>query len=99
MVTPRIERYVRATFPEEQVATVLELLHEWRISYESEPPHERLIAAVVLLAEGRADGLAVGVDIASLDWRDLLMAAGMEHDNWGTRFNEALERAERAEPD
>ena len=82
VLTPRLERYVRAQFDPAETDAVLAALREWRIPYEDEPPDERLIAAVVFLAEGRRGGLAMGFDLAATDWRDLLMAAGLGGGNW-----------------
>jgi hypothetical protein len=82
VVTPRIERYVRQHFDDADL--VLSALDEWRISYEEEPPGERLVAAVVLVADGRLDGVDEGFRIAEQDWRDLLVAAGLQHEDWRT---------------
>jgi hypothetical protein len=51
-------------------------------------PHraERLRYAALKLSEGRLDKLREAVELAKLDWRDLLMAAGFghvhEHEHW-----------------
>jgi hypothetical protein len=82
VVTPRVERYVRERFEEGDVELVLSALAEWRISYEPEPPGERLIAAVVLAADGRLDGVDDAFRLADRDWRDLLVGAGLHHDDW-----------------
>ena len=54
----------------------------------------RAQAAVLLVADGRGEDLAVGFDIAEQDWRDLLMAAGLEHLNWGDVFDSHIDAAE-----
>ena len=82
MVSERLERYVRRTFDEAEAEEVLRRLGEWRISYDDEPPGERLMAAVLILAEGRVEGLDVGFEVAEQDWRDLLMSAGLENAVW-----------------
>ena len=52
MLTARIERHVRESFDAGDAELVLSALAEWRISYEPDPPSERLIAAVVFMADG-----------------------------------------------
>ena len=82
MVTPRVERYVRERFGADEADLVISALREWRIPYEAEPPGERLVAAVVLVADGRLEGVDEGIEIAERDWRDLLVAAGLQHEDW-----------------
>lgn len=71
VVSRRVERYVQERFDESESESelVLAALGEWRISYEEEPPSERLIAAVVLAADGRFDGVDVACRTAEQDWR------------------------------
>jgi hypothetical protein len=94
VLTGRLERYVRARFPASEIGVILRAMDLWRISYEEVPPGERLQAAVLLLADGRAEDLALGFRIAEQDWRDLLMAAGLEHGNWGDVLDSRINAAE-----
>jgi hypothetical protein len=55
VLTARLERYVRATFDDPE--QVVRALRDWRISYMDDPPSERLTAAVVFVADGRAGNL------------------------------------------
>lgn len=80
MLTPRLERYIRATFPATEAERMLRELADWRISYADEPPSERLTAAVVFVAEH--DGLDEALRLAELDYRDLLMAADLGSGDW-----------------
>ena len=80
MLTPRIARYVRAHFDDAEL--VVDALSDWRISYEDEPPHERLTAAVVLAADGTLEGIDSAFGLAERDWRDLLVAEGLAHEDW-----------------
>jgi hypothetical protein len=82
VVTPRVERYVRQRFEEAEAELVLSALRDWRIPYEAKPPGERLIAAVVLVADGSLGGVDDAFQLAEQDWRDLLVAAGLQHDDW-----------------
>jgi len=80
VLTPRIERYVRLHFDDAEL--VLAVLADWRISYDEEPPIERLTAAVVLAADGTLEGIDSAFELAEQDWRDLLVAAGLAHEDW-----------------
>lgn len=80
MLTPRIERYVRLHFDDAEL--ILAALADWRISYEEEPPGERLTAAVVLAADGTLEGIDSALELAERDWRDLLVAGGLAHEDW-----------------
>ena len=90
MVTARVERYVREHFEASEADLVLDALAEWRISYEDEPPDERLVAAIVLAADGRLDGIDAGFRLAEQDWRDLLVAADLANEGWQTVMNSRL---------
>jgi len=76
----RIQRYVSEHFDDPERA--VRVLREWRIPYESEPPNERKLAAVVLVAQGHTDRLEDGIRIAAQDWRDLLVAGGVANRGW-----------------
>ena len=82
MVTRRVERYVQEHFQPSEAELVLAALSDWRISYDEEPPGERLIAAVVLASDGRLDGVDDAFRIAEQDWRDLLVGAGLADGDW-----------------
>ena len=90
VVTRRVERYVQGRFDASEAGLVLAALGDWRISYEEEPPSERLIAAVVLAADGRLDGVDVAFQTAERDWRDLLVGAGLANGDWPTVLDARL---------
>jgi hypothetical protein len=90
VVTRRVERYVQKHFDVSEAELVLAVLRDWRISYEEEPPNERLIAAVVLTADGRLDGVDDAFRTAEQDWRDLLVGAGLANDDWLTVLDARL---------
>ena len=90
VVTRRVERYVRECFAASEAELVLAALRDWRISYEEEPPSERLIAAVVLAADGRLDGVDDAFRTAEQDWRDLLVGAGLANGVWSTVLDARL---------
>jgi hypothetical protein len=93
MLTTRLRRHVELAFPRSSVAAVLKDLEVWRYPYgEHAAPSERVLAAVVLLAEGDPDGLGVGFRLAAVDWRDLLVTAGLENDDWSAILDHRLLR-------
>jgi hypothetical protein len=51
---------------------------------------ERLQAAVVLVASGDESRLESALAMGRLDWRDLLVAAGLASGDWGARLDERL---------
>ncbi|HWO60291.1 MAG TPA: hypothetical protein VNO31_09680 [Umezawaea sp.] len=51
---------------------------------------ERLGAAAVILAEGDVHEFRSAVRLANLDWRDLLVAGGLAHENWPDVLDEVL---------
>jgi hypothetical protein len=90
MLTERIERYVRGAFDASEVDLVLDALAEWRIPYEPDPPSERLIAAVVFMADGRLEGVDAAFKLAEQDWRDLLVAGDVAHGDWPEQLDARL---------
>ena len=91
MLTPRIERYVRLHFDDAEL--VLAALADWKISYEEESPEERLTAALVLAAGGSLEGIDAAFELAEQDWRDLLVAGGLAHEDWPELLDLRLGRA------
>lgn len=96
MLTRRLRRHIELSFPPGQAEAVVEQLNSWSIPYERENPSERLLAAVVLLADGDPKRLAVGIRIADHDWRDLLIAAELAHTDWEQQLEQRLALRERA---
>ena len=90
VVTRRVERYVQERFDASEAELVLAALGDWRISYEEEPPSEPLIAAVVLAADGRLDGVDDAFRTAEQDWRDRLVGAGLANGDWPTVLDARL---------
>ena len=52
---------------------------------------ERIRAAIVLLANGDLSRFREAVELAKTDWRDVLVAAGLAHEDWPARLDEALD--------
>lgn len=63
--------------------------HHWLIAQSPEGV-ERLQAAIVLSAGGSTSRLQEAVALAELDWRDLLVGAGLANEDWPTRLDREL---------
>jgi hypothetical protein len=51
---------------------------------------ERIQAAIVLLAGGDPAELERAAALAEIDWRDVLVAAGLAHEDWPERLDAEL---------
>ncbi|GAA1661764.1 hypothetical protein GCM10009765_09120 [Fodinicola feengrottensis] len=51
---------------------------------------ERIQAGVVLCARGDLHRLRDACALAELDWRDVLMGAGLAHEDWPSRLDAEL---------
>lgn len=51
---------------------------------------ERVQAAIVLVASGRLTDLHDAIALAQVDWRDLLLNAGLANQDWPTRLDAQL---------
>lgn len=81
-LTPRVRRRIEADFgpdADEVAARVL-----------AARDTERTQAAIVLLARGDRDRLDTALRLAALDWRDLLVDAGLAHSDWSDRLDAEL---------
>ncbi|MFE3270122.1 hypothetical protein [Streptomyces sp. NPDC059215] len=84
LISARLHARVRRDFPDGDVARGIEgalrvLGAELDASRQSV---ERLLAAVLVIAAGDVDGFRSAVRLARLDWRDLLVAAGLAGGDW-----------------
>jgi hypothetical protein len=89
--THRLKRRIRRDFPEPGSAKgVLRLLADLpqRAGYdEGILASERVQAAIILAAGGDMSRLRQMLDLATADWRDLLVAAGLADENWPQRLS------------
>ena len=83
--TTRLMRRIREDFgaDAELVAAELAELEDYASS-------ERVQAAVVQLARGDLDRLDRQLREARIDWRDVLVAAGLAHEDWPERLDDYL---------
>jgi hypothetical protein len=51
---------------------------------------ERICGAILIVADGDIDRLVDAAAEAELDWRDVLVRAGLEHDDWREELAGAL---------
>lgn len=51
---------------------------------------ERICGAVLIVADGDLDRLVEAAAEAEVDWRDVLVPAGLEHDDWREQLARAL---------
>lgn len=83
-VTTRLLGRIRADFPDPGSAEeIARLLGEATKS-------ERIQAAIVLAAKGDMKLLRYGLDLAGVDWRDVLMNGGLENEDWPARLDAEL---------
>jgi hypothetical protein len=61
-------------------------LDSWKIAQPTSG-RDRLAAAMLILAEGRIEGLQKAVALANRDWRDLLVAAQLAQPDWPERVD------------
>ncbi len=88
----RVAARVPRDFGPTESDSVLKLLEGQRLPllYGHDEGHERVQAAVVLIANGDSSRLLEAVALAETDWRDVLMAAGLAHGDWRQRVEIAL---------
>jgi hypothetical protein len=88
-ISPRLEARIRRDFPPldtEKVIAFLRTVSEVHVASRQDP--ERLQAAAFILLKADVGRIPHVQEI--LDWRDLLVWAGLGHSNWPDRLNEIL---------
>lgn len=98
--TTRLERRIRKDFPEPGSASgiiaALDRLPDDAGYGEEMLRSERIRAAIVLYADGDLARFRWAVQLAMMDWRDLLIAADLAHADWPARLDAALGPQESA---
>jgi hypothetical protein len=99
-ISPRVRRRVEREYWGRTRDEALYLLSEmdlgpWRAD-EDPAGRERIQAATLELARGDVRELLRAVAEAETDWRDVLVAAGLENEDWPRRVDELL--AEPGDP-
>ncbi|WP_369248528.1 hypothetical protein [Streptomyces sp. R41] len=92
LISARLQERIRRDFPDADVARgVVGGLRVLAVELEdSRQSSERLMAAAVLIAAGDVDRFRSAVRLARADWRDLLMAGELGHEDWPQVLDEEL---------
>ncbi|MGW8328063.1 hypothetical protein ACWGLE_09210 [Streptomyces sp. NPDC055897] len=95
VISARLRRRIRRDFPGPQACRGVEgalrsLLDKLGPSGSQDAVTERLFCAVVLFAAGDVRRMKPAVEMALMDWRDLLMATGLAHEDWPARLDAEL---------
>ena len=84
--TPRLTRWVEHAFGEEAAFVLRQLA-----AFDAEPSgqaSERLLAAIAIEALER--GLPSALELARIDWRDVLVIAGLGDEDWPSVLDDVL---------
>jgi hypothetical protein len=94
-ISQRLARRVRVDFIDdaELVLAVLQGLDLLLMDTRDRAGVERVLAAVVLPARGDLDRLGELAELATTDWRDALVGAGLANADWPERLDAELEVA------
>jgi hypothetical protein len=94
---PRVTSVITALFSAAERETITELLLEEcnteRIYLSSAQGLERIQLAILKLSNGEVDKFLAAAELAQIDWRDVLMAAGFGEDveahlKWAEKIRE-----------
>ncbi|GGK25537.1 hypothetical protein GCM10011583_66940 [Streptomyces camponoticapitis] len=100
-LSERLERRIRHDFPGPgSAAEIMRMLDELPSKAGHEAEHfagERLQAAIVLLTDRSIGRFHEAVRLALSDWRDLLVAAELAHEDWPDRLRAELGGPEQEE--
>lgn len=91
-VSPRLTRWITLEFSESTSGYVLSALRDLPASVIGHQNPERIQAALVIRTGGDLQEFQGMLRLAREDWRDLLVAADLGHDNWPGRLNDLLGR-------
>jgi len=90
-VSQRVEQRVRSDFERGSIDPALARLAALELPLvDSAAGRERIQAAVVLAARGRWSAFEQLAALAEVDWRDVLVAAGLANDDWRARLDDQL---------
>ncbi|GAB2801075.1 hypothetical protein GCM10027176_01440 [Actinoallomurus bryophytorum] len=94
-ISTRLERRVQAEFPRHAHLVTAALIELTSDIFPSEtrdsPAIERIQVAALLLGRGDLERLDGALDLGRRDWRDLLVAAGLAHEDWPVRVAAELD--------
>ncbi|WRZ91236.1 hypothetical protein OHB54_20455 [Streptomyces sp. NBC_01007] len=92
LVSARLYERIRRDFPDAHVARgVAGALSALAVELEeSQQDTERLLTVAVLIAAGDIPRFRSAIRLARTDWRDLLVAGELGHDDWPHVLDEQL---------
>jgi hypothetical protein len=85
-VTPRLRLWIEEEFGDEATFTLRQLA-AFDTEASGQAP-ERLLAAIAI--EARARGLTSALELARMDWRDVLVVAGLGYEDWPAVLDDVL---------
>ncbi len=85
-LTPRLVARIRKDFPND-FERVISQLESAEFGNQGS---ERVLAAIVISAQGDLGWLRSVVELSRLDWRDVLMNGGLGHVGWSDRLDKEL---------
>jgi hypothetical protein len=83
-ISHRLQRRIEHDFPAPGSADAVAQM----VAAASES--ERVQTAIIFCARGQTDRLRDACDLAKLDWRDVLVGAGLADENWPARLDTEL---------
>ena len=89
-----VERIVRRDFPSEDFATVMALLDEYG-TRDHETEQDRVQLAVLKNAAGSIDELLIQIQMAKMDYRDVLSWAEYPSYRWGEKDEPKIQKMYR----
>ena len=89
MTTKRLAAYIHTRFPHGTAHEVIRHLTDLG-NLSTSQSEERVQTAVVLAAGGTWEGFQSALKLAHIDWRDALVAGGLENEGWEKLLEELL---------
>ena len=87
-MTPRLARWIREHYPG-RGDLIVRRLSQLSVPLQDEP-EERILAAIAVLGEADPRQFEEAVRLAQVDWRDVLVAAGLADGGFPARLDELL---------
>jgi hypothetical protein len=88
-ITRRLADKIERDFPEDH-ATIQSMLQEVENGKFKGDASERVLTAAIVVAQGDVDRFIEALRLMEIDWRDLLMAAGLGHEGWPSKVDDFL---------
>jgi hypothetical protein len=83
VVSKAVRREVEARFKRRDAADVMRLLESVVLpGSEDGMDRDRIQFAILIVSRGDLADFARALALSVTDWRDLLVSAGLEHENW-----------------